>query len=122
MGSHILIVEDEAPVRELVELFLRKKGFEVTATATRGDAQQLIEHSKFDLAIVDVNLRGDSGLELVGLLERKPTPVPVIVYTGLDVDEYLLKPTVQGDSLRIVSKTDSFNTLLAAVNRCLAKD
>jgi two-component system, OmpR family, response regulator len=113
--SHILFVDDEASLRELLGLYLNQKGFDVTTAATLGEGQQLVDQARFDLAIIDVNLAGESGLDLVALIKSKPQPIPVIVYTGLDVDEYLVQKTLQGQAEGILHKTQSFEKLLATI-------
>src|SRR4051812_13835419 len=62
---HILFVDDEAPIRELLALFFRKKGMEVTTAMNIEQAKELAAAVPFDLAIVDVNLAGQNGLELL---------------------------------------------------------
>ncbi len=120
MRHHLLFVDDDAKLVELLALYLHEKGFDVTTAATLEQGQQLINRERFDLAIVDVNLAGESGLDLVKLIKSKPQPIPVIVYTGLDVDERAVEKTLQGQANGILHKTKSLDTLLATVRKHLA--
>jgi CheY-like chemotaxis protein len=119
LRRHILFVDDEPLLRQILELYLHEKGFEVTTAASLEEGQTSIQTGAFDLAIIDVNLAGESGLDLVRLIKSKPQPMPVIVYTGLDVDEHLVERTLKGQADGILHKTKSLDTLLGMVRRHL---
>jgi two-component system, OmpR family, phosphate regulon response regulator PhoB len=104
--SHILVVEDESAIAELISINLRHAGFEVTIAATAEQAQAAVDGVLPDLVILDWMLPGQSG---VGLAKRwrghaRTRELPVIMLTaradevdkitGLDAgaDDYLTKP------------------------------
>jgi len=106
----IFIVEDEAPVTNLIRTFLTRTGFAVAGSATRGEESiGQIEQSKPDLVLMDINLEGDlDGIQTAQLVSVR-FETPVIFLTGLSDDEtlrrsqdaqafgYLLKPFDQDD-------------------------
>jgi two-component system phosphate regulon response regulator PhoB len=104
--SHILVVEDESAIAELIAINLRHSGFEVTVAADAGQAQAAIDGALPDLVILDWMLPGQSGLVLAKRwrADARTRELPVIMLTaradeadkiaGLDAgaDDYLTKP------------------------------
>lgn len=100
---HILIVDDDDRIRQLVTRYLEDNGFFVHAAANAGRALELITMLEFDALIVDVMMPGQSGLDLTKDL-RTRTDIPVILLTALGeaddrirgletgADDYLAKP------------------------------
>jgi DNA-binding response OmpR family regulator len=120
LEPHVLFVGDEVPIRELLSLFVRKKGFEVTVAATASEAEELFNRVRFDLIILDVNLAGESGLDLLGLIRSKYPDLPVVIFTGLEADEEPIKKAFAGQADGFMRKPDSLDTLFAEVRRHLS--
>jgi DNA-binding response OmpR family regulator len=106
MQSHgkILIADDESSfARPLAELF-RLEGFDSACAPDATAALQLLQHEPFDLLISDINMPGNTGLELLSQLAPESQGMPVILLTGrptvetavksigLSVVAYLIKP------------------------------
>jgi two-component system, OmpR family, phosphate regulon response regulator PhoB len=106
MAAHILVVEDEKPIRDMIAFGLRRSGYEVSEAADAARARASIVDRRPDLILVDWMLPDMSGLELTRLLKRdkETREVPVIMLTaradeqdkvaGLDsgADDYVTKP------------------------------
>ena len=106
VGKRILFVEDEAAIREVVELALSRAGFETHAVAGTVQAERAIERERPDLVLLDWMLPGVSGLEFARKLRREESTrdIPVIMLTakgeegdrlsGFDAgaDDYIVKP------------------------------
>jgi len=104
--SHILVVEDESAIAELISINLRHAGFEVTIATNAEQAQAAVDGVLPDLIILDWMLPGQSGLALAKRWrgEQRTRELPVIMLTaradetdkiaGLDAgaDDYLTKP------------------------------
>jgi DNA-binding response OmpR family regulator len=120
MNPHILFVDDEAALCELLSLYLRSKGFDVTAALTAREARTLVEETSFDLAILDLNLGAEDGLELLGFIKGKCPQLPVVIFTGLDADEALIRSALAGRASGFVRKAQSLESLAAEVRRHLA--
>ena len=100
---HILVVDDDDRIRELVREYLEDKKFIVTTAKNADDAKKKIEIIKFDILILDIMMPGESGLSLTKEL-KKNNPVPIILLTAKDethdrieglelgADDYLGKP------------------------------
>ena len=101
--SHLLVVDDDARLRALLQRYLTENGFRVSAAADAADARALMKSMAFDLLILDVMMPGESGLELTRSI-RTNSQVPVLMLTargesgdriaGLEygADDYLPKP------------------------------
>ena len=100
---HILVVDDDTRLRELLRKFLTENEFRVTTAADAAEARQMLTSLEFDLIVLDVMMPGESGLELTSGL-REFSGVPILLLTamgepedridGLErgADDYLSKP------------------------------
>jgi two-component system phosphate regulon response regulator OmpR len=100
---HILVVDDDKRLRELLRRFLSEQGFRVTVATDAADARRKLTGIEFDLLVLDIMMPGESGLELTRAL-RAERAVPILLLTamgepadriaGLDegADDYLAKP------------------------------
>jgi DNA-binding response OmpR family regulator len=86
----ILIVEDEAPLREGEVAYLQSAGYETREAGTGTEALALLHSETFDLVLLDINLPGVSGLEVCKKLREK-SDTPVIMVTARVEDEDELK-------------------------------
>ena len=104
--SHILIIEDDASVCELLFSSLTKSGYRVSATHNGETALTVIEDDPPDLVVLDLNLPGMSGLDVCRLMRQDPwmSKIPVLMLTGkseeddivagleVGADDYVTKP------------------------------
>lgn len=102
-NPHILVVDDDRRLRELLQKFLSDSGFRVTTAESAMDAREKLASIQFDLLVLDLMMPDESGLELTSGL-RKTNPVPILMLTamaeqddkieGLErgADDYLTKP------------------------------
>lgn len=100
---HVLVVDDDREIRDLVSRFLRKQGFRVDTAADGAAMRDIAGRSNLDLVILDRVLPGEDGVELCAEL-RRTSRVPVIMLTllgtepdklqGFEVgaDDYVVKP------------------------------
>jgi two-component system, OmpR family, phosphate regulon response regulator OmpR len=103
LEPHLLVVDDDMRLRELLRRYLSESGFRVTTAANAGEARANLASFAFDLVVLDVMLPGESGLDLTRAL-RSEGQVPVLLLTamaepedrvnGLEqgADDYLSKP------------------------------
>jgi DNA-binding response OmpR family regulator len=114
MNPRILFVDDEAGILETLSAFFRLKGYDMTTARTPQEAMALADEGRFDLAILDINLAGENGLELLGYFRANFPSLPVVMFTGLPEDELLDQAMARGAS-GFMRKTDSMDDLLAAL-------
>ena len=101
---HILVVDDDRRLRELLRRYLTESGFRVSTASNAANARVQIGALQFDLIVLDVMMPGESGLELTRTLRHEDNQVPILLLTamgeaedriaGLEsgADDYLPKP------------------------------
>ena len=101
--AHILVVDDDDGIRELVKQFLNQNNYLVTTAKSSEDALDKVKIIKFDLIVLDIMMPGKSGLEFTNE-NKKKLDTPIILLTakgeaserveGLEIgaDDYLAKP------------------------------
>jgi two-component system phosphate regulon response regulator OmpR len=104
---HLLVVDDDDRIRDLLKEYLSRSGFRVTAAPDAAAARRLMQAIDFDLLVVDVMMPGEDGLSLTRALRARPgaagrTPVLILTARGLPgdrieglstgADDYLAKP------------------------------
>jgi CheY-like chemotaxis protein len=119
--ARVLIVDDEEAIRDLIKEVLITQGYEFEVAAGGSAALEILRRKTIDLAIVDRNMPGMSGIEVVQLIRQNPKTksIKVLMCTGSSVtkeideafaagaDDYVLKPL-------------SFTALIAKVAKALA--
>ena len=102
-ASHILVVDDDDRIRDLVKQYLEENHFLVTTAKDALDAKKKLEIIKFDILVLDIMMPGESGLSLTKEI-KKNNPTPIILLTAKDeaqdrieglefgADDYLGKP------------------------------
>ncbi|MEB2843091.1 response regulator [Rhizobiales bacterium RZME27] len=102
-AAHLLVVDDDTRIRDLLSRYLTDQGFRVTVAADAAEARRKLEGLNFDLIILDVMMPGESGLSLTEAMREKRA-IPIILLTaraeaesriaGLEAgaDDYLPKP------------------------------
>jgi putative two-component system response regulator len=80
----ILIVDDEAPIRSFLETVLEQHGYKTRVAANTAQARLCLKDSRPALMLCDVNMPGESGLELIKEILRARSDIAVIMVTGID--------------------------------------
>lgn len=83
MNKHVLIVEDDAPIRESLRRVLENSGYEVTVAADGQKAVEEFSAHEADIVILDLNLPIKAGWEAFEVLTRTNPLLPVIIITGM---------------------------------------
>ncbi len=105
-APHILVVDDDREIRDLLARFLRKHGFRVDGAGDGREMWRLLEAGRFDLIVLDLMLPGEDGLSLCRRLRAGVAPAspPIIMLTAINeemdrivglemgADDYLAKP------------------------------
>jgi len=121
MQPHVLVVDDEAALCEMLSLYLVHKGFLVTTAGTIEQAMEQLETNSFafNLVILDLNLAGQDGLEVLRFVKARKPNLPIIIFTGADVDENLVKKWLSDRADGFMRKTDGLQKLFAEIQRHL---
>ena len=123
--SHILVVDDDDRIRELVKQYLSDNGFIVSTATDAEKAKIQIDQFKFDIIVLDVMMPGQSGFDLTKEIKKK-MDLPIILLTAkgesenrvkgleLGADDYLGKPFEPKELLlrikNILSKNNKIDT------------
>ena len=129
----VLLAEDEITLREVVEVFFQKNGFEIDAVDNGTDACSLADKQKYDVVILDIMMPGMDGKEVCRHIRSK-YDVPIIFLTALGdecdiisgyeigADEYVIKPFSTKVLLMKVNALISRYHGLLSKNGCLVID
>jgi two-component system phosphate regulon response regulator OmpR len=102
-APHLLVVDDDRRIRNLLSRYLHTEGYRVTTAGTASEARAQLVGLHFDLLILDVMMPGENGFDLAKSL-RHVSPVPILMLTARDeaenrikgfeigVDDYVTKP------------------------------
>jgi len=111
LSRKLLIIDDDASVRQSVVAYLEDSGFEVLEAADGDSGLALFERERPDLVVTDLRMPGTDGLSLLKLLRERAPELPVIVISGagvvgdvvsalrLGASDYLIKPVVDMEML-----------------------
>ena len=121
-ASKILIVEDEAPIREMIAFHLARAGFDTVEAGDCRQARELLANERPDLALIDWMLPDMSGLELTRLLKRDNDneDLAIIMLTARS-DEYDKVTGLEGGADDYVTKPFSPRELIARIQAVLRR-
>lgn len=119
MKQHILVVDDEEPIRELLSAYFKKHGYDVSSAGTASEAQSLADNASLNLIILDIALPDADGLELLSVLRNSHPNLPIVILTGMGFDEELFQEAREKGASAYVSKTLPLDQLLMEVVRTL---
>ena len=124
--AHILVIDDDDRLRELLQKYLTKEKFLVSVAADAIQAEKILESLQFDLIIVDKMMPQKNGVEFIKTLRKNDNQTPIIMLTamgdidskieGLSIgaDDYIAKPFDAKElTLRIfniLKRTNAFNS------------
>jgi two-component system OmpR family response regulator len=119
MKEHILVVDDEPQIRELLSLYLARHGYRVSTTGNSDETVQLVRQTPVDLVVLDIGLAEEDGLNLLVRLKSQSPNLRVIMLTGMGFVEDLLQEASQKGADGYVSKVMPLDELLTAIERSL---
>ncbi len=103
-APHVLIVDDDTRIRELLGNYLQRNGFRVSTAANAADARRKMASLLFDVVVLDIMMPGESGLSLTESLRAEGGDVPILLLSALaetddrirglaaGSDDYMAKP------------------------------
>jgi two-component system, OmpR family, response regulator len=103
LAPHVLAVDDDPTIRQLVSDYLRGNELRVTAVSSGSELNEVLERDTIDLVLLDLRLKGEDGMQIARRL-RESSTVPILMLTGradeadrvmgleLGADDYLTKP------------------------------
>jgi DNA-binding response OmpR family regulator len=118
---HILAIDDEPPILDLIQQYLAAQGYRVTTASNATTARQVVESDPPALIVSDLQLEEGDGLQLIEQLRAQLPNVPVILLTGVLFDTQVVEENLKWKISAYVSKTAPLQSLVAEIKRLLAK-
>lgn len=122
--AHVLIVDDDALVRELYSLWLQERGHTTWQADSVAAAQAILNRQPCDVVISDIRMTHANGIDLLAWIGQQEEHLPVILITGapavdtavsalrLNAYDYLLKPIEEAQLAQSVERADQYHRLL----------
>ncbi|AXQ30786.1 sigma-54-dependent Fis family transcriptional regulator [Solimonas sp. K1W22B-7] len=117
-GAAALIVDDEADIRELVEITLSRMGLKTRSAATLQDARRLLGEQAFDFCITDMRLPDGNGVSLVQHIQKQYPQMPVAVITAYGSSQAAVE-SLKAGAFDFVSKPVDLQSLRKLVDAAL---
>ncbi len=115
----VLLVDDENLLLDSLEIILSLNGMEIVGKANDGkEALDILEDIACDIALVDINMKGMGGIELIGHMKEKHKDVKILVLTTFYDDENITK-AITGGADGYLLKDSGKDTILGAINQIM---
>lgn len=121
MAKHILTVDDEPDVRDIVGEALVAAGLRVTAVSTASEAMLVVQNDPPALIITDLQLEECDGFDLVERVKAVAPNIPVMLLTGMLFDPEVVRGPVWQKIVAYVPKTSSLEKIVQTVKQHLPK-
>ena len=117
MKKHILSIDDEVDIRELLKEILTIKGYRVSTAGSAQEARRIVQADPPNLIITDFQMADTDGFALVEDLNKIVPGVPVLLLTGVVFDPEVVSENVLKKVVGYIDKTASLDTILTEVKR-----
>ena len=114
---HILAIDDEVPILDLLREYLQAHGYRVSTASTATEAKRTVASDPPQLILSDLQLQETDGLHLIEELRVTLPAVPVILLTGVLFEAQTIEENLKLKISAYVSKTAPLQTLLAEIHR-----
>lgn len=114
----LLVVDDEADLREAIVFDFKRKGFTVLSAKSGMDALELLKANRVDLIISDVRMPEGDGIFLLEKIQSLETKIPLIFVTGFT--DYTEAECVKRGALKVIAKPFDRKALMSSVIEALA--
>ena len=119
-GASILVIDDEAAIRESLEVLLSLEGYSVRMAADGEQGMRILELENFDLVLLDLALPGQSGLQLLPQIKDLQPELPVIMITAYGTVENVVE-SIRAGAENFVQKPWDNEKLLADIRSAVAR-
>lgn len=119
-GARILIADDDSTIRSINYLRLTAEGYNCTVASNGNSASEKLSASKFDLALLDINMPGKSGLDVLKEIQADDSDTATVMITAIADVETAINTLKFGAYDYIVKPVD-FNILMISIDRALQK-
>lgn len=117
--KHILVIDDELPILDLLHEYLKGQGYRVSTACTALEAKHCVQADPPQLIISDLQLEETDGLHLIEQLRVLLPSTPVILLTGVLFDAQVVEENLKLKISSYVSKTAPLQSLLLEIRRLI---
>lgn len=121
MKTHILLVDDETEIRDLIALAFSNRGYRCTSVATGREARQAARNDPPDLIVCDLQLEDEDGLVLLADLKEAVPHAPRILLTGVLLDPKVAETSLAGLISAYLPKPTRLSKVVEEANRLLGR-
>jgi DNA-binding NtrC family response regulator len=119
MKKHILSIDDEADIRELLREVLTIKGYRVSTAAEPEQAKKIVKDDPPNLIIMDFQIEEGDGFVLIEEIKKLGPNIPILLLTGAVFDRNVVRDTIEKKVARYLDKTASLNTIVTEIEKLL---
>lgn len=117
MKKHILSVDDEADIRDLLQEVLTMKGYRVSTAGEPETAKKIIKNDPPNLVIMDFQIEEGDGMILIDEVKKMAPNMPILLLTGAVFDRNLVRDTIEKKVSRYLDKTASLSTIVTEIEK-----
>jgi len=117
--KHILLVDDEAPIREVLAEALSSAGHQVSQAESAAAAKRIVAATPPDLLVSDLQLEQSDGLALIAEIKASHPHIPTLLLTGILFDEKAIEERISKKVTLYLPKISPLKTILSEVQRLL---
>jgi len=119
MKKHILSVDDEPAIRELLQEALTSKGYRVSTAAGFDQANKIVMEDPPHLIILDIQIEEGDGFVLIEEFQKVVPTAPILLLTGVVLDPQAVRDIIQKKAASYLAKPASLSTIVSEVRRLL---
>ncbi len=120
MKKSILLIDDEAEIRDLLSQVLTREGYQVSTASCGDEAKRMLETGAPNLIISDLQMEDSDGLSLICEFREAFPETPIILLTGVIFDPETIQEAINKKGLIYIVKTASLQRIRDEVKRLLA--
>ena len=119
MTKHILSVDDETKISEMLELALTGQGYRVSTACEPAQAQKIIKEDPPQLIIMDFHIDEGDGFVLIDEFKKVAPATPILLLTGVIFDGPAVRDTIEKRVSSYLNETTSLNLIVSEIQRLL---
>ena len=119
MKKHILSVDDEQDIRELLQESLGMRGYRVSTAATPDEARKIAEADRPDLIILDFQIEESDGFVLIDEFRKLYPNIPLMLLTGAVFGKGAVRDVIEKKVASYLDKTASLSQILDEIHRLI---
>jgi two-component system response regulator GlrR len=119
MSKHILLVDDEDTIRDLLAQYISRSGYRVTSVSTAKEAEKVVASDPPQLVISDLQLEESDGLAMIERIKTQLPNLPVMLLTGVLFDPEVIENTLSKKVSVYLQKTTPLTQIMAEIKRLI---